>query len=69
MIDRLVEARTLNYPVEEILRGVSVQSLGGGADQSAERLFSPTSRPNTVVIVVEVDHAELGPASFSRRSL
>ena len=38
LIDRLVEARTLNYPVKKVFRGISIQSFSRRADQSAERL-------------------------------
>ena len=37
MIDRLVEARTLNYRSAKILRGIPVAALGRRADQSTER--------------------------------
>ena len=45
MIDRLVEARTLNYTVKEFFEEFQSRSVGGGADQFAER--STFGRANT----------------------
>ena len=64
MIDRLVEARTINYPVKKFFEEFQVQSFGRGADQSAERLRQRRADQTSQLFCTEVDHAELGRHRF-----